>query len=298
MRTVLLMALVACVVGCNPTEEHNTTHGKVFMLVSETYFPLMKLEATEFMTEYDKTKVEMATTTTRGAIVELLNDSVHCICVDRELNAEERKVAEQTGVKIATVRIGKDALVLLVNDRSGLKTISRKTLEGILDGSITNWRKVPGSKLSGRLELVMTGRNSGSYELVQRRFFKLSKELALAKIGETERQIVQYIAATETAFGIVSLAAVVDRPKGTHALAVESSDSTTALEYIEPSQANVYNQLYPLNYSLYLYISEKELGVGSGFSTFVMTLPGQQIIQDYGLAPEIVPSRIIQLRSE
>jgi phosphate transport system substrate-binding protein len=287
-----------CIAGCSRKEEPNTTHGKLFMLVSESHVPLLKQEAAEFMAEYDKTDVQIAGTTTRGAIVALLNDSVHCICVDRQLNTEERKVAQDAGISIASVRIGRDAIVLIVNDHNPLKSISVKSLENVLDGSVTSWKKVPGTKLSGQLELVMTGRNSGIYEMLQQRFFKLTKELALAKIGESERQIARYVAASERAIGVVSLAAVVDRPRGIHLLAVESTDTTGRPLSIAPSQENVYDELYPLHYSLYLYISEQKLGIGSGFSTFVMTLPGQKIIQDYGLAPEIVPSRIIQLKSE
>jgi phosphate transport system substrate-binding protein len=268
------------------------------MLVSESHLPLLKQEAAEFMAVYDKTDVRMVGTTARGAIVALLNDSVHCICVDRQLNTEERKVAQDAGMNIATVRIGRDAIVFVVNEHNPLKTISMKTLGGILDGSITKWSKVPGARLFGQLELVMTGKNSGIYEMLQQRFFKLTKELALAKVGESERQIAQYVATSEKALGAVSLAAVVDRPRGIHLLSVEITDTTGKAQSVPPNQENVYDELYPLHYSLYLYISEEKLGVGSGFSTFVMTLPGQKIIQDYGLAPEIVPSRIIQLKSE
>jgi ABC-type phosphate transport system substrate-binding protein len=152
--------------------------------------------------------------------------------------------------------------------------------------------------MTGNLELILTGKNSGTYELLQRGFFSLPKETIPGKIGETEKQIVEYIAASPNALGIVSLAAVVGHPKGIRTLAVESPDSTLQGQTIIPSQSNIYEELYPLNYSLYLYISEPTLAVGSGFSTFVMTLQGQKIIQDYGLAPEIVPSRIIQLKSE
>ncbi len=299
MRTLLIIiACAVCVAGCSKTEAPNTTHGNLFVLVSESHLPLLKQEAAEFMAEYDKTDVRLAATTTRGAIVALLNDSVHCICVDRTLNTEERKVAKDAGLNIVPVRIGRDAIVLIVNDQNPLKTISTKTLEGILDGSITKWSQVPGAGRSGQVELVMTGKNSGVYEMLQQGFFKLTKELALSKVGESERQIARYVAVSEKSLGVVSLAAVVDRPKGIHLLSFEMTDTTGQSQVVPPSQENVFEELYPLHYSLYLYISEQKLAVGSGFSTFVMTLPGQKIIQDYGLAPEIVPSRIIQLKSE
>ena len=298
MRLSILMTFAVLVAACNRPEEPTTTRGKLFMLVTDSYIPLVVKEADEFMAEYNKTEIRMGGTTTREAIVALLNDSVRCICVDRQLNAEERKVVQENGINLATVRIGKDALVLIVSDENPVKTMKLATIRSILDKSIAMWKSVPGSGLSGKVELVFTGKNSGTYELLQSRFFNLSHELIPTKTGSTEKEIVRYIAANPQALGIVSFAAVVEHPKGIHMLAVESTDSTSQSQYVEPNQSNIYEELYPLSFSLYLYLSEKKLGVGSGFSTFVMTLTGQKIIQDYGLAPEVVPSRIIQLKSE
>jgi phosphate transport system substrate-binding protein len=298
MKPLSLILLLVVLSACNRKEEPTTTRGQLFMLVTESHLPLLKEEAAEFMAIYDKTHVEMAGTTTREAIVALLNDSVHCICVDRQMNAEERAVAEKAGMRVSSIRMGRDALVLVVNDGNHLRKTDLESIKEIVDGSITTWRKVQGSNLNGNIEFVLTGRNSGVYELLQRRFFNLTKQLALSRIGDSEKQIVDYVGVTPNALGIVSLVAVGGHPKGVHRLAVQSSDSLSRGQYFEPTQQNVYEELYPLTYSLYLCLSEERLSVGSGFSTFIMTLPGQKIIQDYGLAPEIIPSRIIQLKSE
>ncbi|HTP12954.1 MAG TPA: substrate-binding domain-containing protein, partial [Bacteroidota bacterium] len=203
MRIGLLILLSLGLAACNRSDEPNTTHGSLFMLVSDSHLPLLQQEASQFMTEYDKTSVKLAGTTTRGAIVALLNDSVHCICVDRTLNTEERDVAKGAGMTVTPVRIGRDAVVFIINDRNTLKSVSTKTLEGILNGSVTRWNKIPGTKTSGTIELVMTGKNSGVYEMLQQRFFHLPKEIALSKVGESERQIARYVAVTEKALGVV-----------------------------------------------------------------------------------------------
>ncbi len=298
MRRLILLVVTILFAACNRQEEPTTTRGKLFMLVTESQVPLMTKEADEFMREYNKTEIRMAGTTTREAIVAFLNDSVRCICVDRQLNAEERKVVEQAGISPAKIRFGRGALVLIVSDKNRLTTIDLGTIKSILNKSVTAWKDVPGSHLSGKLELILLGKNSGVNELLRQGFFDLPNEIVPTKSASNEKEIVQYIAENPQALGIVSFAAVVDHPAGIHKLGVQSSDSAAQGQYIEPSQSNIYEMLYPLNYSLYLYVSESKLAVGSGFSTFVMTLPGQQIIQDYGLAPEIVPSRIIQLKSE
>ena len=298
MRYVIFIVLALSLVACNRHEEPTTTRGDLFLLVSKSYVPLMTKEARLFMDEYNKTRVRMEGTTAREAVVALLNDSVQCICINRPLNPEERKVAQDAGINVSSIRLGRDALVLVVNAANPLKNIRLATIRRILDKSITRWNEIPGSHLKGKVEVIYTEKNSGTYELLQQKFFDLKRELVPTMTGPTDTAIVQYIRGNPQALGIVSFASVVDRPKGIRVLAVESADSASAGTYVEPNQANIYEELYPLNYSLYLYLSEKKLGVGSGFATFVMTLMGQQVVQSYGLAPEIVPSRIIQLKSE
>lgn len=298
MRLALLVMIAAIVGGCSRSEEPSTTHGSLNMLATESYVPLLAKEADAFMLRYDKTKIHVGGTTTREAIVALLNDSVRCICVDRQLNSEENKVVQQSGVSLATIRMGVDAIALIVSDDNPMKSITLPTIKSILNKSTVRWNGVPGSHLSGKLELILLGKNSGVNELLQRRFFDLPGEIVPAKTGATEKEIVRYIGENPRALGFVSFASVIDHPKGIHELAVQSTDSSSAGQFIEPTQSNIYERLYPLDYSLYLYISETKLAVGSGFSTFIMTLAGQQIIQDYGLVPEVVPSRIIQLKSE
>jgi ABC-type phosphate transport system substrate-binding protein len=298
MKPWVLIITLIFLAACSKQEEPNTTRGSLFMLATETYLPLLNKEADEFMTEYDRTHVTIAGTTTREAIVALVNDSVRCICIDRSLNPEERKVVQEAGMNLSTIRIGKDALVLIVSDQDSLKSITMETLRGIADKSVTDWKRIPDSHRSGKLEVVTTGLNTGVPELLQRRFFHLDKEFVPTMTGTTEKQIVQYIKDTPQGIGIVSFASVLDHPKGIHILGLGIKDSTSRSQIVEPNQANIFHDLYPLTYSLYLYISEPKLAVGSGFGTFIMTIQGQQIIQDYGLAPEIVPSRVIQLTSE
>ncbi len=298
MRSFFLVAILVFAAACNKEEQPNTTSGKLFMLTTDTYVPLLAKEADEFTTEYTKTTVKIAGTSTREAIVALLNDSVRCICVDRSLNAEERKVVQEAGLKLATIRIAKDALVLVLSDQNALKSIGMETIKGIVEKSITDWKQIDGSHRSGQIEAVTTGKNTGVPELLGRKFFHLDREFVPTMTGATDKEIVRYIKDTPQALGIVSFASVVDHPRGIHMLALESTDSTSQTQTVDANQSNIFHDLYPLTYSLYLYISEPKLAVGSGFGTFIMTIQGQQIIQDYGLAPEIVPSRIIQLKSE
>jgi phosphate transport system substrate-binding protein len=284
--------------GCNRSKQSTPTSGETQILVTESHLEFLKEEATEFSRSYEAAHIHLDGTTTREAIVHFLNDSVQCICIDRELNPEEQKVARDGDMKITMNKIAIDALVVLVHQSNSLQSISMERLKQIVSGGITRWRQVPGSSASGALEFVLTGKNSGIYELLQRKFFRLTQELIPAKVGATQEEIVRYVAANPQSLGIVSIAALKNRPKEVRLLAIETLDSTLQKQNVVPSQINIYRSLYPMNYSLYLYLSEKRQAVGSGFSTFVLTTIGQKIVQNYGLVPERIPNRIIQLTSE
>ncbi len=81
-------------------------------------------------------------------------------------------------------------------------------------------------------------------------------------------------------------------------LRVEADSAAGGEAFIRPTQENVYLKLYPLRYSLYLYTTEQKTALGGGLSAFVLTIPGQKIIQKAGIVPAIVPSRPIQLNVE
>jgi phosphate transport system substrate-binding protein len=298
MKILPMLLMILLMAGCNRSKQSTPTSGETQILVTESHLELLKDEATEFSRSYEAVRIHLAATTTREAIVHFLNDSVQCICIDRELNPEEQNVADNAGIKITVNKIAIDALVVVVHESNSLQSISMERLKEILSGRITRWHQVPGSSVSGALEFVLTGKNSGMYELLQRKFFRLSQELVPAKAGATQEEIVRYVAATPQALGIVSLAALRNRPKEIRLLAIETMDSTLQKQNVEASQTNIYRSLYPMNYSLYLYVSEKRQAVGSGFSTFVLTTIGQKIVQNYGLVPERIPNRIIQLTSE
>ena len=106
-KTILCMAiLLAGLAGCSRQEsETSPTKGHVTAIVSESHLPLLQKEAGEFHRLYEAANVALLPASTREAIVHLVNDSVRVIIVDRALNAEERGVVENAGIRITETKI-------------------------------------------------------------------------------------------------------------------------------------------------------------------------------------------------
>lgn len=292
---LLGISLVACRKRPEKPEE-TATKGSLVVLVAQSFEDFMRQEANAYVRSYTDVRISVSGTSTREAVVHLLNDSVKCVCVDRPLNDEERQVAAKAELVITENKIGEGAIALIVHESNPVELIAFQDVKDILTGSKRTWAALKESRWKGELNLVLTGRNSGTYEILQNHFFKIPNPLSVTTIFETEKEIVEYTRTHPQALGIVSIAAVRNGTGKIKVLAVESADSPDE-QFVRPTQINIYRGLYPLHYSLYLYTSESA-GVGAGFSSFIRSTQGQKIVQDAGFVPVSIPNRIIQINTE
>lgn len=281
--------------ACQLPEEKVVTRGKLLVLVPESHHQLLEREALEFNRLYPEAHVTVAATTTREAIVHMLNDSVRAICTDRLLNAEEISVAQAANLEVVETKIAEDALAVVVHRQNPMENLTLASLRDIVSGAKTQWREVPEAEWTGQIELALTGRNSGTYEILTRHFLKLEADATPAFVGETSTAVLQYVDSHPFALGIVSVAAMQDTLPNLRELKLEAADSAAALPFVSLHQANIYRGWYPLHYSLYLYRPVEHAGIALGFISFVASPPGQKIILNAKLVPATMPIRIVQL---
>jgi phosphate transport system substrate-binding protein len=291
--------------GCGKQLGSDIRTGTLHVLATDAYLPLIQQEAEEYHRIYASAAVQVLGMTTRDAIVQMINDSAACIVVDRPLNAEEHAAVQEAGMRVVETEIASDALAILVHSSNRAKSLSAETLGGIVAGRLTDWRMVPDSKFSGPIELCLTGRNSGLYELLTRHFFKMGKDVVPSFVAPSQNDVIAYVGLHPSAIGVIPYAAWEDTTqakgrrfkKDVRLLDVQTKEGSGG-EAVKLNQSNIYNRVYPLVYSLYIYTSEKNPGVAQGFSTFVASMPGQKVFWDAGLVPKTVPYRVIQLTQE
>lgn len=281
--------------ACQLPEEKVVTRGKLLVLVPESHHRLLEREALEFNRLYPDAQVTVAATTTREAIVHMLNDSARVICTDRLLNEEEMRVAKAAELEIVETKIAEDALAVVVHRHNPMENLTLASLRDIVSGAKKQWREVPEAQWSGQIELALPGRNSGTYEILTRHFLKLETDAAPAFVGETSAAVLQYVDSHPYALGVVSVAAMQDSLPNLRELKLEAADSAAALPFVSLHQANVYRGWYPLHYALYLYRPAQHAGIALGFISFVASPPGQKIILNAKLVPATMPIRIVQL---
>ncbi len=303
MKNILFFVFSIIVIyGCTSQKQETPTRGSLLIAVAESHASLITQEANEFQRLYTEAKVTVTATTTRDAIVQMLNDSVKMICVDRPLNQEEQGVVKIDNIKISETKVAEDALAIIVNQQNPIENISFQSLNEIITGQMVSWQQVPESKWSNnKIQLALTGRNSGSYELLTQHFLNLSVEPTVTFVGETQKHILEYVISHPFAIGIVSALLVYDTTilnNSIRVLDVEASDSTDSKEFVKLHQANIYREEYPLHYPVYIYSTTSVASLAAGFTAFIASATGQQMILDAGLVPATMPVRLVQLKEE
>ncbi|MCX6132573.1 MAG: substrate-binding domain-containing protein [Ignavibacteriales bacterium] len=308
MKPAILFSVIVVfsLAGCTMRQGSDIRNGTLHVLATESHLPLVQQLVNDYQSIYPGVSLTVGGATTRGAIVELVNDSVHCIMVDRRLNDEERRVAHDAKLIIGESEVARDALVVLVHPQNKLASLSTSELGSILSGQTTLWSKFPGSKLHGVIELCLTGRNSGLYEMVTHRFFSIQNDVPLAAVAASQDSVLHYVAANPEALGVISFAVWKDTTleasqrwkKNIRALDLLGKNEDGAVTAVKATQRSIYDQVYPLTYSLYIYTSEKTPGTAYGFSAFVSEDIGQRVFLYAGLVPKTMPYRTIQLTQE
>ncbi len=301
---IILFLLGIC--GCDQLFEDKETPAKGNLLVcaAESHYDLIQSEADQFNSLYAKAKISVFGATTREAIVYLLNDSVRAIVTDRKLNAEEQEIAKQAKLDFAEVKIAKDALAIIVNPLNGITSLSLESLKDILLQTTTNWSQLPDAGLMGSIEIALTGRNSGTYELIKNYFFNFADEIPVTVVLASQKEVLEYIAKHPQAIGLVSIACYknfsaqtspTDSTQIVRSLAVAGMDSTGQKTLAKLHQANIHLERYPLHYPVYMYVKNKS-PLAKGFSGFIAGATGQKIILNWGLVPVTMPVRIVTLK--
>lgn len=304
---VVLPALLLGLHGCPKKADvakESPTSGHLQVYTDEAHADLVQQEADAFCRVYEKAHITVVRANTRKSLVFLINDSVRMVVADRLFNPEESKVVKEANLDIQQLRIAHDALAWLIPAGNSLPGITMQDLESLLAGRITRWEEIPASGRTGPVECILTDRNSGTYDLLANRFFKLDQPLAIATTAATSSETIQLVADRPNAIGAVAVAALKSSPLGRNlpdstsgpvkTVGIAATDSTGKSRNFRPYQAYIYTGQYPMHFSLFATFNKKSL-LAAGFASFIASAPGQKIVLNYGLVPATMPIRLVQI---
>lgn len=105
--------------------------------------------------------IEIAAEGSATGIASVIDGAADIGMLSRELAPEEIALAEARGQDLETILVARDALVIIVNERNPLKSISSGDLASIFTGDIKNWAAL--SDEPGDLSIYTRNTSSGTY---------------------------------------------------------------------------------------------------------------------------------------
>src|SRR5262249_20584057 len=170
--------------------------------------------------------------------------------------------------------IGQDGIAVIVNPANVPDGLSTNQLRSIYLGHVSNWSQVGGED---RAITVMSREDgSGTRAEFERLVMGARQTTQSAQIAPSSAAMVESIAKVKGSIGYVSMSYVDERV------------SALAIDDIEPTLDNVYNNVYPLRSTLYVIGLAEPEDDYRNFIYWIQSPPGQTIVAQH-YAPLLRP---------
>src|SRR5438477_2825242 len=190
----------------------------------------------------------------------------------RPTKPEEVAAAKAKGVTFKETIVAYDGIAVIVNSANPVKSLTKKQVEQIFTGDVTDWSAVGGS--GGKISIYTRNTSSGTYSDF--------KELAMKKrdyAGGSQKmagneQIAAEVSKNANGVGYVGLA-----------YTKASGIKVMAIDGVLPSVQSVHAKTYPYARPTFYYTNGEPGGLAKQFVDFTIGAAGQRIVAQVGFVP-------------
>jgi len=190
----------------------------------------------------------------------------------RRAKSTEVSAAQAKGVTLKPTIVAFDGIAVVVNANSPLTNLTKRQVEQIFAGDITDWSAVGGNP--GKISIYTRNTASGTYSDF--------KDLAMKKrdyAGSSQKmagneQIVAEVAKNPSGIGYVGLAYM-----------GEPGVKVVPIDGVIPSKETVLAKKYPYARPTFYYTNGEPTGEAAKFVDFTLSDEGQKIVAQIGFVP-------------
>ena len=228
--------------------------------------------AETFKAENPGTSFNIAAEGSSTGFAALIDQTANIGMASRRAKATEISAALAKGLELRPTIVAWDGIAIVVNSENPVKQLTKKQVEQIFTGDITDWSAVGGKP--GKISIYTRNTASGTYADF--------KELAMNKrdyAGSGQKmagneQIVSEVAKNASGIGYVGLAYV--KAAGIKVMPVDGKI---------PTQADVRDKSYPYSRPTFYYTNGAPGGATKAFVDFTLSAKGQKIVEQVGFVP-------------
>ncbi|MDF1533668.1 MAG: PstS family phosphate ABC transporter substrate-binding protein [Methanosarcinaceae archaeon] len=270
---LLIIGLSSIGIGCIDKNEHVTE--SILIRGSDTVLPLAQAEAETFMIENIDRSITVIGGGSGVGIAAFIDGNVDIAMSSRNMKGSEIENARDNGVDPIEHTISWDGVAVVVNPENPISALSLSQIQGIYNGTISNWKDVGGE--DRQISVISRDSSSGTYEYFKEKVLLKEDYRPDTLIQSATGAIVLEISQNKNAIGYIGIAYLDD--------SVKSIDLKTDSGSASPTVENVKNKTYPLARPLYFYTDGEPTGLAKEFIDFVMSPDGQEIVLEIGYIP-------------
>lgn len=228
--------------------------------------------AEQFKAQNPGTTFDIAAEGSTTGIAAIIDGTAQIGMSSRRAKPAEIGTAQSKGVNMKPTIVAYDGIAVIVNQANPVKGLTKRQVEQIFTGEVTDWSAVGGA--GGKISIYTRNTSSGTYSDF--------KELAMKKrdyAGGSQKmagneQIASEVGKNANGIGYVGLA--YSKASGIKAMSIDG---------VLSSVQTVQNKTYPYARPTFYYTNGEPSGLAKQFLDFTIGPAGQKIVQQVGFVP-------------
>src|SRR5215475_6908823 len=228
--------------------------------------------AEQFKAQHPGTTFDIAAEGSTTGIAAIIDGTAEIGMSSRRAKSSEVGAAAAKGKHMKPTIVAFDGIAVIVNSANPIKSLTKKQVEQIFAGDVTDWSAVGGS--GGKISVYTRNTSSGTYSEFKELAMKKRDYAPDSQKMAGNEQIAAEVAKNPNGVGYVGLAYT--KAEGIKVIPIEG---------VELSDANVRNGKYPYSRECYFYTNGEPTGETKEFIDFTVGEEGQNIARQVGFVP-------------
>src|SRR5215468_1437894 len=228
--------------------------------------------AEQFKAQHPGTTFDIAAEGSTTGIAAIIDGTAEIGMSSRRAKTSEVGAAAAKGKHMKPTIVAFDGIGVIVNAANPIKGLTKKQVEQIFTGDVTDWSAVGGS--GGKISVYTRNTSSGTYSEFKELAMKKRDYAPDSQKMAGNEQIASEVSKNPNGVGYVGLA-----------YTKASGIKVVAIDGAMPSKESVLGKAYPYARPTFYYTNGEPTGLSKGFVDFTVSDAGQKIVEQVGFVP-------------
>jgi len=233
---------------------------------------LVPMLAEEYKAAHPGVNFEIAAEGSTTGIAAIIDSTAQIGMSSRRAKATEMSAAQAKGVTMKPTIVAFDGMAVIVHESSPVKSLTKRQVEQIFTGDITDWSAVGGTP--GKISVYTRNTSSGTYSDFKDLAMKKRDYAPSAQKMAGNEQIAAEVAKNPNGVGYVGLAYIND--PGIQVVAIDGA---------LPTKEAVHDKKYAYARPTFFYTNGEPTGEAAKFIEFALSDEGQKVATKIGFVP-------------